>query len=64
MNREKLDDKIGSLGIEKLMLQKSKERVTDDAKIKAIDKRILEVNKEIKEEVEKFKKEKEKNERN
>ena len=64
MNREKLDDKIGALRIEKLMLQKSRERVTDDTKIKAIDKKILEVNKEMKEEIEKFKKEKEKNERN
>lgn len=64
MNREELDEKISSLRIEKLMLQKSKERVTDDTKIKAIEKRILEVNKEMKEEIEKFKKEKEKNERN
>lgn len=64
MNREELDEKIGALRIEKLMLQKSKERVTDDAKIKAIDKRIIDVNKEMKEEIEKFKKEKEKNERN
>ena len=64
MNREELDEKIGALRIEKLMLQKSKERVTDDTKIKAIEKRILEVNKEMKEEIENFKKEKEKNERN
>lgn len=64
MKREELDDKIGALRIEKLMLQKSKERVTDDTKIKAIEKRILEVNKEMKEEIENFKKEKEKNERN
>ena len=64
MNRESLDDKIGALRIEKRMLQKSMERVTDDTKIKAIEKRILEVNKEMKEEIENFKKEKEKNGRN
>ncbi len=60
MKQNDLDDLIGSLRMEKLMLIKSKDRVTDDIKIKAIEKKIVEVNKEMKNLREKFKKEKEK----
>lgn len=59
MKQKELDDLIGSLRMEKLMLIKSKDRVTDDIKIKAIEKKIVEVNKEMKNLREKFKKEKE-----
>lgn len=64
MTQSELDDLIGSLRTEKLMLIKSKEKVTDDTKIKAIEKRILEVNKQMMDLREKYKKEKEENERN
>lgn len=52
-----MDDKISALRIEKLMLIKSKERVTDSDKILAIEKRIVQVNNEMKELRRKFKNE-------
>ncbi len=57
MLQSEMDDKISALRIEKLMLIKSKERVTDSDKILAIEKRIVQVNNEMKELRRKFKNE-------
>ncbi len=65
MKQKELDDAISEVRTEKLMLIKTKAKLTDDSKIKAIEKRIVAVNKEMKNLRDKFKKEKEKeNERN
>lgn len=57
MKREELDNKISLLRTEKLMLIKSKAKHKDLLKIKAIEKRIVEVNKEMKNLREDYKKE-------